>query len=179
MADVRYLFVALLGLGLNACVPIATLVPPLTDGALITIRSEPGPFCGRCDSVTMTVLSDGRVWIEQGHWAGRYNNWVVERQLERVPVENVVHFRDRLSRFRPHGVLVLTDKPPCETFWNDVDGVRVEWRDGDQTDKLFYNFGCDPETKRAMTEALKSAPGLLGIPKLKMPWGQWAATSPG
>jgi hypothetical protein len=164
---------------LQACIHAPPTVPIATGGQLITVENEPGPFCGRCDTVKVTALSDGRVWIEHSYWAGHYTDWTVERQRERVPVENFARFRDQLSRYRPRGVLALNDKPPCDTFWNDIDGVRVEWRDGANSDKLFLNFGCDPQGKRAMVEAVKSAPGLLGISTLKMPWGQWVATTPG
>jgi hypothetical protein len=113
--------------------------------------------------VKVTAQSDGRVWIEHGYWEGRYTDWTVERRLEHVPIGNFAKFRDQLSRFRPHGVLALNQKPPCKTFWNDVDGVRVEWRDQASDDKLFLNFGCDPQENRAMADAVKSAPELLGL----------------
>ncbi len=59
-----------------------------------------------------------------------------------------------------------------------MDGVRVEWKDGTASDKLILNFGCDPQAKQAMAEALRAAPNVLGISTLKLPWGQWVATTP-
>lgn len=160
-------------------VPPAPTVPPAAGDELIIIRNEPGPFCGRCDSVKVVALSDGRVWVEHGYWAGKYRNWRVERRLEQASPQSFARFREHLIPFRPHGQLVLDDKPPCETFWHDVDGVRVEWRDSNGADTLIFNFGCDPKTKQAMAAALKAAPDLLGIDSLKIPWGQWVVTSSG
>jgi hypothetical protein len=142
------------------------------------MESHPGPFCGRCDSVKITVLSDGHVWIEHGYWRGDYRDWTVNRRRERVSVESFALFRERLRAHRPNGELVLRGKPPCETFWHDVDEVWVEWRDRRRADKLIFNFGCDPETRRGIAEALRAAPDALGIPTLKLPQGQWLAISP-
>ena len=178
----KHLFASLCSLTAVVCLPACAPVPPvgpLPGGVeLIALENEPGPFCGSCDSIKVTAMSDGRVWIEHGYWAGRYTDWTVERRLKHIPIGNFVKLCDHLSRYRPKGVLALNHKPPCETFWNDVDGVRVQWRDGTNDDKLFLNFGCDPEAKKSMADALKSAPSLLGISSLKMPWGQWVATTP-
>jgi len=147
--------------------------------ALITIESEPGPFCGRCDTVKIRALSDGQIWIEHGYWAGHYRDWRVERRHIHGSPERFAHFRGALLPYRPSGTLSLREKPPCETLWNDADGARVEWKDAGRTDKLLLNFGCDPETRKAMADAVRAAPDLLGIARLKMPWGQWVATTPG
>jgi hypothetical protein len=165
---------------LSSCATVSRppTAPLAASEELITLENEPGPFCGRCDNVKITALSDGRVWIEHGYWAGRYRDWRVERRLEHVSLESFTRFREALRPHRPSGELVLQGKPPCETFWNDLDGVRVEWRDGAKSDKLILNFGCDLETKQAMAEALRTAPDALGIATLKLPWGQWVATTP-
>jgi hypothetical protein len=152
--------------------------PLLTGQELISIENDTGPFCGRCDSVKVTARSDGHVWIEHGYWAGHYRDWTVERRVEQTSPANFERLRDRLRPYRPNGNLELQSKPPCETFWNDVDGVRVEWRDSLRDDKLIFNFGCDPDARRAMADALRGAPAALEIPSLKMPWGQWVATTP-
>ena len=161
-----------------ASVPQPLTAPPEENGQLITLENEPGPFCGRCDNVKITALSDGRVWIEHGYWAGSYRDWRVERRLEHVPRERFARFREALRPYRPKGELALQEKPPCETFWHDVDGARVEWKDATGADKLILNFGCDPESKRPMADAVRAAPDLLNLATLKMPWGQWVATTP-
>ena len=111
-------------------------------------------------------------------WQGKYRNWRVERRLVQTTPERFASFREALSPYRPKGELSLQDKPPCHTFWFDVDGVRVEWQDASGTDRLLLNFGCDPESNRAMADALRAAPDLLGIARLRIPWGQWSATAP-
>jgi hypothetical protein len=165
---------------LAACadVPRAPTGPLAAGDELITLENESGPFCGRCDTVKITALSDGRVWIEHGYWAGRYRDWRVERRLEQVPRENFERFREHLRPYRPSGELLLQGKPACDTFWSDVDGVRVTWRGTTGNDKLVLNFGCDPEKMRAMAEALRAASGALGIRTLQLPWGQSVATTP-
>lgn len=174
-------------LGLAAAATLAACVgglkPPTAPlnagGSLITVESESGPFCGRCDKVKITALSDGQIWMEHGYWAGPYRDWRVERQHIQGAPERFARFRDALLPYRPTGTLALQDQPPCTTLWNDVDGARVEWKDAKGSDKLLLNFGCDPETRRAMADAVRAAPDLLGIATLKMPWGQWVATTPG
>lgn len=175
---------AVIGLACFAALAACAGVPrpptmPLARGeVLIKLENEPGPFCGRCDNVRITALSDGRVWIEHGFWQGKYRNWRVERRLVQTTPERFASFREALSPYRPKGELSLQDKPPCHTFWFDVDGVRVEWQDASGTDRLLLNFGCDPESNRAMADALRAAPDLLGIARLRIPWGQWSATAP-
>ena len=160
---------------LAACVsvPRSPTAPSGVSDQLITLENEPGPFCGRCDNVKITALSDGRVWMEHGYWAGNYRDWRVERRLEQVLPERFARFREALRPYRPKGELALQDKPPCKTFQPDVGGARVEWKDATGEDKLILNFGCDPEGKRAMADSVRAAPDLLGIAALKMPWGQW------
>lgn len=60
----------------------ASMKPPadLPGGGLITYETSPGPFCGRCDTLKLTVASDGRVWIEHGWWAGAYSDWTINRR---------------------------------------------------------------------------------------------------
>jgi hypothetical protein len=152
--------------------------PSSTSDELIVMENDPGPFCGRCDTVKLTVSSDGRAWIEHGYWAGNYRDRRVERRLEHVLPANLARFREHLRPYRPRGEISLQEKPACDVLWYDVDGVRVEWRDANRTDRLILNFGCDPAVHRRLAEALRVAPDLLGIPTLKMPWNQWLVATP-
>jgi hypothetical protein len=119
------------------------------------------------------VANDGRVWIEQGHWAGEYRNWRSTRQEAQVSAENLSRFRARLDEYRPQGELILADQPPCATFDTDNSGVHIAWRDEQGLDRLDYNFGCEWEARRAMAEALKAAPALLSIPGLRVRELEW------
>lgn len=134
----------------------------------VTFETYPGPFCGRCDTTKITVSNDGRVWIEQGHWAGDYRNWRSTRREAQVSAETVTRFRARLDEYRPEGELILADQPPCATFNTDNSGVHITWRDEQGEGRLDYNFGCEWEERRAMFEALKTAPALLAIPGLRV-----------
>ncbi|WP_428682572.1 hypothetical protein [Sphingopyxis sp.] len=127
--------------------------------------------------VKITAVSDGRVWIEHGYRTGKYRGWRLERQLEYVTPDKFARFVQALRPYRPKGELSLQDRPACQALWNDMDGVRVAWIDANGTDKLIFNFGCDTDSNRKMADALRAAPDLLGLASLKMPWGQWVATS--
>jgi len=179
----RYFLRRLLPFVVLALPSCAYLSPPPTssaspDGLLITLENQPGPFCGRCDNVKIIASSDGRVWIEHGYWAGNYSDWTVERSLHRVPLTAFAQFRDRLNPFRPTGTLSLNDKPECVELASDFDGAEVQWRDATGNSRLILDFSCDPEARRAMANAIREAPILLGIGELKMPWGQWVASTP-
>lgn len=156
--------------------PPASPAPP--DGLLITLENQPGPFCGRCDNVKIIASSDGRVRIEHGYWLGKYSDWTVERSLRHVSLTVFAQFRDRLSSFRPSGTLSLNDQPQCKELATDFDGAEVQWRDATGNSRLILDFSCDPEARKAMANAIREAPNLLGISELKMPWGQWVASTP-
>lgn len=153
--------------------------PPSPDGQLITLENRPGPFCGRCDNVKIIASSDGRVWIEHGYWLGQYSDWTVERSLRRVHVTAFAQFRDNLSPFRPNGTLSLNDQPQCSELSTDFDGAEVRWLDATGNSRLALDFSCDPKVREAMANTIRAAPKLLGISGLKMPWGQWVASTPG
>jgi hypothetical protein len=139
----------------------------------VTFETYTGPFCGRCDTTKITVANDGRVWIEQGYWAGDYRNLRTTRQQAQVSPEALNRFRARLDAYRPQGELILADQPPCAEFTTDTSGVHVTWRDEQGEDRLDYNFGCDGEARQAMAEALQTAPALLAIPGLRIRELEW------
>lgn len=163
-------------LGLAGCAP---LTPPATlrGGTLISYETEAGPFCGRCDSTKLSVASDGQVWIEQGHWAGRYEGWTVYRRVVRVGSKRAEAFERALEPYRPDGTLALNQQPPCKTFWTDMAGVRVTWTESGMTSRLFYNFGCDPDAHAKMRSALDGAPMTLEIKGLAIPTNKGPAST--
>lgn len=149
----------------------------------ISLWNEPGPFCGRCDSVKVTAYSDGRALIEHSYWAepdckGLDCDLVTLRYPRQITSEQFRRFRDHMQPFRPNGWAIFQDKPSCRTFFYDVDGVRVQWRGAGPDGELVFNFGCDPQERRDTAKGLREAPGKLGIPKLSMPWDQWTVASP-
>jgi hypothetical protein len=160
----------------TACVNLPA-APAAPDGEIITYETVPGPLCGRCDSIKIVALSDGYVWIEAGHWAATYRDWVVQRRRVRVSAERYARFRAQLAPYRPAGELLLDEHSRCEDFWTDMREVTIAWRGGGADARLRYNFGCDQATKAAMANALSGAPGLLGIRHLPNPLTDWTATT--
>ncbi|MEZ6023764.1 MAG: hypothetical protein R3C16_10220 [Hyphomonadaceae bacterium] len=149
------------------CAVSSTTEPPI-DVRGVTFETYPGPFCGRCDTTKITVADDGRAWIEQGYWAGDYRDWRVTRREAQISAESLARFRARVDEYRPRGQLALDDQPPCQTFEADNSGINIAWRDERGADRLAYNFGCDSEVRRAMADALRTAPALLEVPGLRI-----------
>lgn len=157
-------FVWMLGaIALGGCVTLPTTPPPPAN-ELITYETMPGPFCGRCDTMKFAAASDGRVWVERGHWESSYSDWQVERyEVVRSPAE-YAQFRVLIAPYRPPGELTLDDpSPQCSSFMTDLGEVAVTWRGGGTDAYLRYNYGCDPEKRAAMAEVLRSAPSILRI----------------
>lgn len=163
---------ALVSLLVSGCASSDRVGPPSAVQG-VTFETYPGPFCGRCDNTKITVANDGRVWIEQGYWAGDYQTWRTTRQEVQISAEALRRFRVRIDDYRPHGEVVLADQPPCATFETDNSGIHVIWRDERGEDRLDYNLGCDWEARRAMAEALKTAPALLEIASLRVRELEW------
>jgi hypothetical protein len=154
--------VALVSLALAGCVTLPTS-PPEPGGELITYETAPGPFCGRCDSVKFAAASDGRVWIEEGHWAGRYTDWEVTKRRAHLTAAQFARFRQRLLPYRPSEAARVDGPETCKAFASDSAEIVVVWRGGGPDARLVFDFGCDAETRAAMREALQSAPALLGV----------------
>jgi hypothetical protein len=175
LQTVRWLL-PLIGVIASLAYAVVPKVPPSPTTELISYTTMPGPFCGSCDSVTITALSDGRVWIEHGYWAGEYKDWEKTIQHTRVSAEQFARFRGLLMPYRPTGDLWLRDKPPCATFWTDMPELKIVWRGGGRDGSLWFNYGCDPATHEAMIKAFDEAPSALGIERIPRP--DWVATTP-
>jgi hypothetical protein len=169
-------FSFLLLAALSACVkPLALPIPP--DGEVITYETMPGPFCGNCASYKIAVGSDGRVAVEEGHWEGNYTDWRASRWTARLSSRQVVPFREQLALYRPDGDRSLRDAKSCDEFWTDSPEVKVTWQSARATSRLIYNYGCDPTTQHTMAEALRTAPSLLPLRYLRVPFTQPLATT--
>ncbi|WP_370339346.1 hypothetical protein [Parvularcula marina] len=135
----------------------------------VSFETRPGPFCGRCDSLKLTVFYDQHVLVEQGYWRGDYEDWQVSNRLVKVSPTALSNFLDRLAPHRPKDILVLREESQCESFWTDHPEVFVLWRDAKGYSQLHYNYGCDRELRQQLAEALSSAPRLLEITGLENP----------
>lgn len=129
----------------------------------ILYATSPGPFCGRCDSLKLTVWPDGRVSVERGHWAGRYTDWRVSRKSLKATPEQAALFRQLLAPYRPAGAVRFDGPPHCATLTDDLPGVGVTWLEARREDHLEFSFGCDTETRSLVVEVLRGAPALLGV----------------
>ncbi len=135
----------------------------------IAYETRPGPFCGDCYTVKVTVKYNGITFVEEGYWAGDYTDWQDSKRQTQLSVDKVVQFRQHLNEYRPLGELLLIDPDHCESYLTDHSEVIVDWQDAKGNSKLHYNFGCDPETRTSLANALKSALPLLGISNLRHP----------
>lgn len=146
---------------LAGCVAIEEATPA-PAGETITYKTSSGPFCGRCDAITIVADSGGRVRIEEGHWAGRYRDWRTKRRTIQVSAEQIVRFRETLAPWRPAGELILAG-PACQTYVPDADEIDVTWHGGGDDARLHYDFGCDAKARSEMAKALRAAPAALGL----------------
>lgn len=132
-------------------------------GERILYETRSGPFCGRCDSLKLTVSQDGQISVERGHWAGHYADWRIRKQSLRVPPEQTALFRQSLAPYRPTGTDRLDGPPHCATLTDDLPGISVTWYEVEREDHLWFDFACDAETHAAMWTALRDAPALVGV----------------
>jgi hypothetical protein len=136
--------------------------PPPGAAAIerISFRPDPPPFCGRCETTTFTVAADGEVRIETGYWAGSYHDWRRQRTVKHVTAEQFAEFKRRLAPYKPTHDL-LQGEVGCRNYITDNDGAIVEWSNGAERLKRVFDFGCLDD--RAMNEAVRGAPGTLGL----------------
>ncbi|MGV9010781.1 hypothetical protein [Brevundimonas sp.] len=149
-------------IGLGSC----TTIPGVSaaDQLEIVYETSPGPFCGRCETLKISVSPEGRVWTETGKWAGDHKDWHRERLELSVSPEQVRNFRTQLQSLRPDGEMRLVGgESTCESHMTDQPMVRVTWRDSNQTDNLDFDWGCDHDYRRAEREILWRAPEALGL----------------
>ncbi|MGZ8370444.1 MAG: hypothetical protein ACXWVH_05250 [Caulobacteraceae bacterium] len=133
---------------------------------MISYSAAPAPFCGRCESLDLTVSADGNLLIELGYWAGRYRDWRVRRARKRITAEQFKAFREILAPFRPIGARELREGSPfCETVLTDQGESSVRWVGGGPDASLKYDWGCDPERWRSLRDALRKAPKIVGVAK--------------
>lgn len=157
MAKSHFLFAAVVA----GLAPVAAAAP--AGAPTIVYETAPGPFCGPCNSIKLTVGPTGRVKVEQGHWAGFYADWRVERRQVWVSEERLAAFRLSLATVRPVEPLQVIDDRNCIPFVNDSPSITVRWRENSAEARLIYDLGCTDPKRAAMREALTNAPAILGI----------------
>lgn len=142
----------LLTLSLGAC---ASISPP--EGLeRIVYDPQPPPFCGACETRTITVAADDTVWIEDGHWAGDYSNWTVRRRRLAGEPGTYARLRDALAPYRP-----ATERLPtfagegCEHYLTDNGGAVITWSGVSGAVRRILDHGCLDD--RAMNDAIEAA----------------------
>lgn len=141
---------------------------PISSDEYIKYESHPPPFCGACDSTTIYVAYDGRVWIEQGWWEGDYRSWRTKRRQHMISADAVVAFRNILNSYRPEGDLFLRDAALCVSWSFDQGEIWMEWHDATSHDRLVVDESCVVSQWPDIQADLENAPTLLGIPNLKI-----------
>ena len=166
MARVFALTVSLMVSACAAIPPTPASAPQ--NGSLISIRNESLPFCGRCESATITVTSDGRVWVDQGHYQSLYEDWKVRRYLINISPSTHAEFVAALSSIRPVGNFRRDESRACGT---DQGGLLLSWDDKKGKDSYYFDFGCDDPQNASTIRSIRSAVAVLGIQKSRLSWG--------
>lgn len=146
---------------LAGCVSIGE--PPNVER--INYQYSPGPFCGRCDSRQFTVTVDDRVWIEDGHWAGRYRDWRVKRRVVPLPRGAFGAFKAAITPYRPTATIERqTDGEQCAVFLTDGDEIQITWTSGASEVTRVFESGCRDRDKIAAYDAVREAVAALALP---------------
>jgi hypothetical protein len=159
----------LIGAVLASCssLPNAQMVPP-AGVALILLQDESRPFCGRCETSTIVAMSDGRLWVVRGYWAGHYSDWRSTHKRLPVSAAQFDLLTQKLAPLRAKGDVFVDEKQQCSP---DQGGLTVRWHDASGTDSFHYDFGCDNQLNRETVNALRAVRHILGIEREKVSWG--------
>lgn len=130
----------------------------------IAFEEQPPPFCGRCETTSFIALSDGRVMVEQGYWAGDYRNWRTRQRIIETTPEQYGRFREALAPYKPAR---SAPPPDCATGLFDQDGAIVRWFEDGTEVYRYFDFGCldDPESNDAVRRALQEL--VVGGPRFQ------------
>jgi hypothetical protein len=148
--------------------------PKPAAGNWISIETQPGPHCGRCDTTKLVIQENGLVDIEQGHWLFNHHFWQTSRRKVQIVPKTALAFRSHLENFRPQGTINLSFSEECETYRTHQERVRIRWQDASGEDELFADFGCRSEKHPVMRCDMIKAVELLGIENLHMREWEWA-----
>ena len=146
-----------LAIALTGCVAGAPTPPPASVASLPGISYETTPCRGFCPVYEVSILPDGR-----GVFRGiRHVAAMGEHPFTATP-DQYRAFAARLAPYRPEAGPVRYDGPDrCDGYVTDMPGVAVTW--AGRPGALFFDYGCGRGERRAMAEALRSAPDLLPI----------------
>lgn len=156
----RFLALALLAL-LAGCAHSRVTIPVLSEPIILAI--SPHPWCGRCDSYTITLANDGRAWLEHGWWAGDYSDWRTRVERAQLPPERISEFSERLNLLRPEGQVILDSTPFCDVLITDAGYYRIEWPGESGVDRLILDRGCQGENADRLEASLGEIFAAFGV----------------
>lgn len=147
--------------GLTGCASIGD--PPNVER--ISYQYGSPPFCGRCENRQFTITVDDRAWIEDGHWARRYQDWRVKRRLVQLSTGSFAAFRAALAPHRPVATVDRqADGEQCADFITDGDEIRITWI-GDRAEVTrVFESGCRDAEAVAAYDAVREAVAAVPLP---------------
>lgn len=147
-----------LAFALAAC----AAVPATGAGqGLESISYETGPCFGACPVYRFTVRADG-----SGTFEGRRFTAVEGVRGFRATPAQFRAFAAHLAPIRPGRGSVRYAGEACRLTATDLPSAEVTWQGRSATQSLYFYFGCDMETNRAIAQRLRAAPALLPIADL-------------
>jgi hypothetical protein len=148
---------------LAALAGCAAAVPSAEAEPVRSIAYETGPCFGGCPVYRFIVRSDG-----SGTFEGRRFTAAEGTHEFSVTPDQFRAFAAHLEPLRPaDGSVNYSGPDMCGTLATDLPSVTVEWETaGADMQRLYYYYGCDMETRRALAERLRKAPDLLPVARL-------------
>lgn len=131
--------------------------------ALKSIGYETGPCSTLCPVYRVTVGADGK-----GLFEGVRYTAAAGRHRFAVPAQSFSAFAAALEPVRPkHGLSPYDSRRGCETRAGGFPSARISWRGRSGPRQiLLYDFGCNAERNRAVSDRVGQAPSLLPIAEL-------------
>jgi len=127
------------------------------------IRYESGPCSTLCPVYRVTVGADGK-----GLFEGVRHTAAAGRHRFAVPARAFSAFADALEPVRPkEGLSSYDSRRGCVTKAEGFPSARIRWRDRTgNRQALLYDFGCNAERNRDISDRIGQAPSLLPIAAL-------------
>jgi hypothetical protein len=140
--------------------------PPPRGGAedrlpeLKSIGYETGPCSTLCPVYRVTVGANGK-----GVFEGVRYTAATGRHRFAVPAQSFSAFAAALEPVRPkEGLSPYDSRRGCETRAAGLPSARINWRSRNgPRQNLLYDFGCNAERNRAVSDRIGQAPSLLPI----------------
>ncbi|HEV7660085.1 MAG TPA: DUF6438 domain-containing protein [Allosphingosinicella sp.] len=141
--------------------PVAAAAPPRPATPVETIIFETGPCFGTCPVYRVTVNSNGT-----GTFEGRHHTAVTGTRPFRLRPGQYQAFARHLAPLRPARGTIRYAGERCRSTATDMPSAEVTWRSRRGTQGLYFYYGCDMRSNRAIAARLRAAPDLLPLAQL-------------